>query len=171
MMRLHWKIMFYRRFQWHSSLNWWSIYCYESTFASSEGLKQRCCYNLDWWSDDATSLILGPPYGGHVVDYVSRSIIPYCNKLHFLNIAVLNDKIISTLYYETIDIRGLVASTNKVTKIMAAACSNTLTMEWISEDSKKNQKIERRCDFFIADYMNIVLAIYLQTQCQSSVLI
>ena len=91
MMRLHWKIMFYRRFQWHSSLNWWSIYCYESTFASSEGLKQRCCYNVDWWSDDLSSLLLGPPYGGHVVDYVSCK--EYFNKFRIefdVNVFILS---------------------------------------------------------------------------------
>ena len=46
--------------------------CYQSVWASVDGLKQRCCYSYDWDSDDFSSLLLGQPYGGHVVDTVSH---------------------------------------------------------------------------------------------------
>ena len=49
-----------------------SVACYQSVWASVDGLKQRCCYSYDWDSDDFSSLLLGQPYGGHVVDTVSH---------------------------------------------------------------------------------------------------
>lgn len=43
--------------------------CYQSVWAT-DGLKLRCCYSYDWESDDFSSLIIGAPDGGHVVDTV-----------------------------------------------------------------------------------------------------
>lgn len=47
-------------------------------FASDAGFRQRCCYSDDEDSDEFSSLVLGPPYGGHVVDTVSdKPFLPY----------------------------------------------------------------------------------------------